>query len=1181
MTAALKYKTIARTLTVLLLCFWTFADVRATHIAGAEISYKHISNNTYKFTLKVYRDCRECKFNNIGGGDVTTSCNEVPALQIKGAIGTGYANTPIGNIEVNRTGIVDLSNTCYNTVSKCRTGSNSSYGYEMHVFEGIYDFTNALNNGYCNMDISIGMSSRNININNQFTEQNFFNFCTINLCENLPNSSTEFTSSPQFLYQINQSNYNSLGVLNSDGDSLVFSLKPALRNRTVSVSYATGYDFDHPFNFYCTGTYPCAPNIGGAMVEGFYCSKTTGDLAFTPITMNQGGVVVIECEEWKKKSNGTYYLAGITRRDIYSDVIAQNNNLPKIKNRILEYNICEGEDLKIDLDIEDLPFMLNADSVFAEHISTLKNSNLVRFNKTSLPFASYTLFTGNTINQVGRHYITVKVWDNNCPNRGTASITFIINVRKARTNSVVTQVKNCGILDVGSSTMSNNIYWTIYDSTFRIVKEQLSRKIAAQLPSGGKYFIKSYLPAQNGYCELNQLDTVIVPAFTKPEINMGADQTVCKGTQLSLQPRLFNTYNDYEVFVNGLLVTLPYKYNANTAKSLLFRVVQKDGCFAEDNINIQLFPELSYKIQDDTFCANASFPVKLDNTKVDRNKIFTIQYSTTDNRISLNPLNAFDWEMDLLVPGKNEFTIKSLIQDKNYCNYKDSFKVRIVEPNPIDFILPGAICVNSEPLELPVRNNGYWTCINNSSLLNGNILTIDKSDRSDIQLVYTENVQCENKKTFTIQIKDTSAITFGHDVKLKICQSQSPFELKAFPGGGKWYGNYIIGQSQFDAYKAAGTKTALTYRYSNLNDCISTAHIEIEVEKLPELKIEKSKDKVCLGDVLDLVAVTNSSEPGFWNTDGSGSFVQLNDRETKYNPGQSDVGAAYITFTYTLQTSGVCGNVTAETIVIVKTGQVGTIIKDYPTEVCEPAVIKFRSTYQRLEKQYWIINDSVYMEFDYNFDFIATLPAGEYIVKTLVNDSTCEAMAISDKITVLPVPDVQMVSNPAKNMSREYPFLYLRDLSYCKYGYTPNWYLDNDWIGDRPEFNFKVETQKDTFYIKLVATSNKGGCADSTTQMYVFIPSNQLYVPNAFSPDSKGPNENNVFKVIGPQMKFYKIEIFNRYGEKVYMSTDMSAVWDGTYKNQLCIQGDYFYKIETTDSEGVSRDYSGTVTIIR
>ncbi len=1183
MAAQLTYcKILLRTTLVLILCLLTQRESFATHISGAEIFYKHLNGNNYKFTLKVYRDCRECKFNNIGGGDNTSSCNEVPDLIIKGAIGTSYANTTIGTVEISRVSIQDLSNVCFNQVSKCRPNSTSAYGFEVHTFEGTFDFSSAINNGQCKLDVSIGMSARNINLNNQFTEQNFFNYTSLNLCEGIANSSTEFTSSPTFLHQVNQSNYQSLGVINPDGDSLVFSLKPALRNRTVSVSYTLGYDYDYPFSFYCSGGFPCAANINGTTVEGFYLSKTTGDLAFTPNLNNQSGVIVVECEEFKKRSDGTYFSAGITRRDIYSDVITQNNNLPRIKNRILEYQVCEGDELTIDLDIDDLPVLGNpGDTVYTDVISTLPGTIITRVPKNGAPFFYYTVRTGSTINKVGKHYITVLAKDNNCPLRGISSKTFVINVLKSRIHKIATTMKNCGTLEVVSSTMPTTaLYWTILDDKHNIIRQQQSRKVSIQLPKGGKYYINSFLPANGVYCELNQKDSIIVKDFTKPEINMGADVTICKGSDFNLQPQILNTYDKFDILINGVKEQMPYKYVANAPKSFIVRVTQDNGCWSEDNINVNLFPVLNYKVSNDTFCLNSVFPAPVKNIQVDKAKIFAIDLNSNNANSNIHQLNAFDWEIDLINRISHKQTVHSLIIDKNLCHYIDTFTIDIVEPDPINVVVPNAICINSEPINLPSTKTGIWQSISRPDLVKNNRLTLDIADKNAIELLYTEKVQCLNSAYFTIQIKDTTALGFGHGTDLKICESQSPFKLIGLPAGGTWIGENVSG-NDFLADKAAGKTTKLMYQYSNLSDCISEASIDIAVEKLPLLYIEPTRTKICVGDVLSLSAKSNTTASGYWYTDGDGSFDQAGSAKTNYTPKQTDVSKPFINFVYTLQTNGICGNVSVEVMAIVKNGQVGEIVKNYPTTVCEPASFNFKTTFKNLEKQYWLINDSTYEIFDYNFDFNPVLKAGEYVVKTMVNDSTCEAMAISEVITVLPKPDVKWLANPTVKMSKEFPRLYLKDLTECKHGHTVNWYINNEWLGNNRELNFKVEDKGDTFFIKLVSASGKGDCKDSLTQMFYFAPINQLFIPSGFSPDSKGPNENNVFKVVGVGIKNFKIEIFNRFGEKVYMSNDINTFWDGTYKNQTCMQGDYFYKIETTDIEGISRDYSGTVTLIR
>ena len=71
-----------------------------------------------------------------------------------------------------------------------------------------------------------------------------------------------------------------------------------------------------------------------------------------------------------------------------------------------------------------------------------------------------------------------------------------------------------------------------------------------------------------------------------------------------------------------------------------------------------------------------------------------------------------------------------------------------------------------------------------------------------------------------------------------------------------------------------------------------------------------------------------------------------------------------------------------------------------------------------------------------------------------------------------------------------------------------------------------------------------------------------LYSPNAFSPDGDGIND--LFKVSGQGMSDFQIEIYNRWGQMVYKSIDLSNGWDGTFKGKNLPTGTYVYKIKTS-----------------
>jgi gliding motility-associated-like protein len=63
---------------------------------------------------------------------------------------------------------------------------------------------------------------------------------------------------------------------------------------------------------------------------------------------------------------------------------------------------------------------------------------------------------------------------------------------------------------------------------------------------------------------------------------------------------------------------------------------------------------------------------------------------------------------------------------------------------------------------------------------------------------------------------------------------------------------------------------------------------------------------------------------------------------------------------------------------------------------------------------------------------------------------------------------------------------------------------------------------------------------------------------SAFSPN--GDNLNKELHIL-PKSEISKVDlkIFNRYGQVVFATNDVNKKWDGTFKNQPCDEGIYFY----------------------
>jgi gliding motility-associated-like protein len=85
-------------------------------------------------------------------------------------------------------------------------------------------------------------------------------------------------------------------------------------------------------------------------------------------------------------------------------------------------------------------------------------------------------------------------------------------------------------------------------------------------------------------------------------------------------------------------------------------------------------------------------------------------------------------------------------------------------------------------------------------------------------------------------------------------------------------------------------------------------------------------------------------------------------------------------------------------------------------------------------------------------------------------------------------------------------------------------------------------------------------CKDSiTVRVEEFMCNNNLFVPDAFSPNSDGIND--AFKSYGPPVTDYYIRIYDRWGELVFESNDQNKGWDGTFRNKLMLAGVFVYVI--------------------
>jgi gliding motility-associated-like protein len=87
-------------------------------------------------------------------------------------------------------------------------------------------------------------------------------------------------------------------------------------------------------------------------------------------------------------------------------------------------------------------------------------------------------------------------------------------------------------------------------------------------------------------------------------------------------------------------------------------------------------------------------------------------------------------------------------------------------------------------------------------------------------------------------------------------------------------------------------------------------------------------------------------------------------------------------------------------------------------------------------------------------------------------------------------------------------------------------------------------------------------------------------IPNVFTPNSDGVNDR--FQPIAIcTWRTYKIEIYNRWGQRVFASVDQSESWDGSFKDSDCPNGTYTYRLTYKNPGEAERTLTGSIMILR
>ena len=120
-------------------------------------------------------------------------------------------------------------------------------------------------------------------------------------------------------------------------------------------------------------------------------------------------------------------------------------------------------------------------------------------------------------------------------------------------------------------------------------------------------------------------------------------------------------------------------------------------------------------------------------------------------------------------------------------------------------------------------------------------------------------------------------------------------------------------------------------------------------------------------------------------------------------------------------------------------------------------------------------------------------------------------------------------------------------------------------------------------YQAVLVAFNELGCSDTTSHWISVSEGVLIYVPNSFTPDGDEINPLFLTSFIGDFDAFnFEMIIYDRWGQRVFLSNDVYSGWDGTHGGNYAPSGTYTWVINYKRKENDERQtINGHVNLLR
>ncbi|HQW02504.1 MAG TPA: gliding motility-associated C-terminal domain-containing protein, partial [Saprospiraceae bacterium] len=458
-----------------------------------------------------------------------------------------------------------------------------------------------------------------------------------------------------------------------------------------------------------------------------------------------------------------------------------------------------------------------------------------------------------------------------------------------------------------------------------------------------------------------------------------------------------------------------------------------------------------------------------------------------------------------------------------------------------------------------------WTDLDGTILGNGPVLVVNPTNTTTYIATGTDTLGCSKADTVTVLKPDPTfeVNIIPNDTAYCYIQTITLFATSVNGVTFEWYNanNELIGTGPtievtpgvFSCYHLIGTDPLGCQASDTV--CLSPTYFEVNISSAGE--------DFCLGENTTLTASTTSVN--------GVTYEWFNAQGESQGTGEALTVSPPVSTCYYLVGTDTLGCQDADTICINPIPFDASITGDNAVCPGDPTTLTVTSTIGGPLTYIWDPTGStesfITVSPEVTTTYNVTVTSTEFGCDTVLN-ITVEVFQFNPTIEIDAEPDTIFLTDPTQLTVNQNP-----DFDYVWEAIPPGENIP-------PIYNPVVTPTESTTYCVTVTDDNgcTGTACIAVTVNDLFCDDRDIFIPNAFTPNTSGVND--VLFVRSNFIATMELVIYNRWGEKVFSTTDQSIGWDGTYKGQLLSPDVFGYYLTVMCPNEETYTKKGNITLL-